>query len=62
MVLYFSPKMKYFLHDGTNKSEIDGFKREWPDDVNCTKSVIEDLRKRGLIDISNEEIEYYQIV
>jgi 4-hydroxy-3-polyprenylbenzoate decarboxylase len=48
--------------DGTNKSEIDDFMREWPDDVNCTKSVIEDLRKRGLIEISDEEIEYYQIV
>jgi 4-hydroxy-3-polyprenylbenzoate decarboxylase len=48
--------------DGTNKSEIDGFKREWPDDVNCTKEVIENLRKRKLIDITDEEIEYFQIV
>jgi 4-hydroxy-3-polyprenylbenzoate decarboxylase len=48
--------------DGTNKSEIDGFTREWPDDVNCTKSVIEDLRKRGLIDISDKEIKYFQII
>ena len=47
--------------DGTNKSEIDGFNREWPDDVNCSKIVIEDLRKRGLIEISDEEIEYFQI-
>jgi len=47
--------------DGTNKSEIDGFKREWPDDVNCTKEVIEDLRKRKLIEISDEEINFFQI-
>jgi 4-hydroxy-3-polyprenylbenzoate decarboxylase len=48
--------------DGTNKSEIDGFTREWPDDVNCTKSVIEDLRKRKLINISDKEIKYFQII
>lgn len=47
--------------DGTNKSEIDGFKREWPKDVNSTKEVIEDLRSRGIIEISDEEIEYYQV-
>jgi 4-hydroxy-3-polyprenylbenzoate decarboxylase len=47
--------------DGTNKSKIDGFNRDWPDDVNCSKIVIEDLRKRGLIKISDEEIEYFQI-
>ena len=47
--------------DGTNKSEIDNFKREWPKDVNATKNVIEDLRKRKIIDISDEDIKYYQI-
>jgi len=48
--------------DGTNKNKIDGFMREWPDDVNCTKSVIDNLRERKLIDIREEEIKYYQIV
>jgi 4-hydroxy-3-polyprenylbenzoate decarboxylase len=47
--------------DGTNKSEVDGFTREWPDDVNCNKEIIEDLRKRGIIEISDKEIEYFQI-
>ena len=47
--------------DGTNKSEIDGFIREWPDDVNCSKDVIENLRKRKLIEISDDEIEFFQI-
>jgi len=47
--------------DGTNKSEIDGFYREWPDDVNCTKSVIDDLRNRKLIEITDEEIKYFQV-
>ena len=47
--------------DGTNKSKIDGFTREWPDDVNCDKETIESLRKKGLIEISDDEIEFYQI-
>ena len=47
--------------DGTNKSKIDGFNREWPDDVNCSREVIENLRERKLIDITDEEIKYYQI-
>ncbi len=37
--------------DATNKSAIDGFKRRWPDDVECTLSVIEDLKKRGIWDL-----------
>jgi 4-hydroxy-3-polyprenylbenzoate decarboxylase len=47
--------------DGTNKSELDGFEREWPEDVNCSKNVIEKLLKEGLIDITEREIEYFQI-
>jgi 4-hydroxy-3-polyprenylbenzoate decarboxylase len=47
--------------DGTNKSKIDGFYREWPDDVNCDKNVIGRLREKKLIDISDEEIAYFQI-
>ena len=48
--------------DGTNKSkDIDNFPREWPDDVNCTKTVIENLRKRKLIDITDKEINFFQI-
>ena len=47
--------------DGTNKSEIDGFTREWPDDVNCSKNIIEDLRKRKLLELKENEIEFFQI-
>ena len=47
--------------DGTNKSEIDGFTREWPDDVNCSKNIIEDLRKRKLLELKDNEIEFFQI-
>ena len=47
--------------DGTNKNEMDNFLRRWPDDVDCTPSVIEDLRKRGILDISDELIKEYQL-
>ncbi|HIC11940.1 MAG TPA: menaquinone biosynthesis decarboxylase [Sulfurimonas sp.] len=40
--------------DGTNKSSIDGFTREWPDDVECTPSVVELLKEKSLWDL--EEI------
>ena len=47
--------------DGTNKSLLDGFNREWPDDVDCTKSVIDDLRNRGILECSDELISKFQI-
>ena len=39
--------------DATNKNGHDQFQRRWPDDVVCTKSVIEDLQGRKVIDIDN---------
>jgi len=47
--------------DATNKNSYDNFKRRWPDDVDCTKSVIEDLRNRGILDCSDELIDKFQI-
>ncbi len=48
--------------DATNKNSFDNFKRRWPDDVTCTKSVLDDLRKRKLIDIDDEFIEKWGLV
>ncbi len=48
--------------DATNKNELDGFTREWPKDVNCDEAVIERLRKSGIINITDEEINNFQIV
>ena len=48
--------------DATNKNTHDNFQRRWPDDVVCTKSVIEDLRKRKLINVSDEFISTWGIV
>lgn len=39
--------------DATNKNELDGFTRRWPDDVACTPEVIDDLISRGLLDIDD---------
>ena len=48
--------------DATNKNSHDNFQRRWPDDVVCTKEVIEDLRKRDIIDVDDRFIEYWGIV
>ena len=47
--------------DATTKNALDGYTREWPKDVDCDLKVIEDLRKRGIIDIDDTEIEKYQL-
>jgi len=47
--------------DATNKNSYDNFQRRWPDDVDCTKSVIDDLRERGILDCSDELISKFQI-
>tara|TARA_R110002033_G_scaffold87128_1_gene137124 strand:- start:9824 stop:11635 length:1812 start_codon:yes stop_codon:yes gene_type:complete len=47
--------------DATNKNSYDNFQRRWPDDVDCTKSVIDDLRNRGILDCSDELIAKFQI-
>lgn len=48
--------------DGTRKGELEGHTREWPEDTNCTKSVIESLRQRELIDVSDEFLKHFQII
>jgi len=47
--------------DGTNKSAIDGFNREWPDDVNCTESIVEGLKKKSLWDLEEKLNIKYQL-
>lgn len=47
--------------DGTNKNSLDNFNRRWPGDVDCTKEVIDSLRQRGILDISDEFIKKYQL-
>ena len=47
--------------DGTNKNSLDGFTRRWPGDVNCTKSVLQSLNERKIIDIDNEFIKKFYL-
>ncbi|MDQ7043535.1 MAG: menaquinone biosynthesis decarboxylase, partial [Sulfurimonas sp.] len=47
--------------DGTNKSSIDGFNREWPDDVVCTQSVVRQLKEKSLWDLDEKFNKKYQL-
>ncbi|WP_072680523.1 menaquinone biosynthesis decarboxylase [Arcobacter sp. LA11] len=47
--------------DGTNKNSFDNFERRWPDDVDCTKEVLQSLRDRNILDVSDELIKQYQL-
>lgn len=47
--------------DATNKNSFDNFQRRWPDDVDCTKGVIDSLRERKIIDIDDEFIKTHQL-
>lgn len=48
--------------DATNKSTLDGYEREWPGDTFCTKSVLDDLQKKGLIDIDEAFIKKFGLL
>ncbi|HEY9204215.1 MAG TPA: menaquinone biosynthesis decarboxylase [Sulfurimonas sp.] len=47
--------------DGTNKNLLDGFGREWPDDVECTQSVVDALKQKGVWDLSDKMYEKFQL-
>ena len=48
--------------DATNKSDLDGFTREWPGDTFCTKSVLDSLQSKGLIDIDEKFIKKFGLL
>jgi len=48
--------------DATNKNGHDHFQRRWPDDVVCTKSVIDDLKERKIIDIDDNFINKWGLI
>ena len=47
--------------DGTNKSVVDGFTREWPDDVDCTPIVVDELKKKSLWTLDENLYKKYQL-
>jgi len=48
--------------DASNKSQIDGFNREWPGDTFCTKEVLDMLQEKGLIDIDEAFIRKFGLL
>ena len=48
--------------DATNKSEVDGFTREWPGDTFCSKEVLDMLQEKGLIDIDEAFIKKFGLL
>jgi len=48
--------------DGTNKSKIDGFEREWPGDTFCTKEVLDRLQEKKLINIDDTFIKKFGLL
>jgi 4-hydroxy-3-polyprenylbenzoate decarboxylase len=56
-------KLKPFIAiDATNKSDVDGFEREWPGDTFCTKEVLDSLQQKGLIDIDEAFIKKFGLL
>jgi 4-hydroxy-3-polyprenylbenzoate decarboxylase len=48
--------------DATNKNVFDGYKREWPGDTFCTKSVLDSLQEKGLIDIDEDFVRKFGLL
>jgi 4-hydroxy-3-polyprenylbenzoate decarboxylase len=48
--------------DATNKSEVDGYEREWPGDTFCTKEVLDMLQEKGIIDIDEAFIKKFGLL
>ena len=48
--------------DATNKNAYDGYTREWPGDTFCTKSVLDDLQEKGLINIDEKFIKKFGLL
>ncbi len=47
--------------DGTNKNSLDNFTREWPDDVECTQSIVESLKEKGLWGLDEKLYNKFQL-
>lgn len=47
--------------DATSKFELDGYTREWPKETNCSREVIENLIKKGVLERDEELFEKFEI-
>jgi 4-hydroxy-3-polyprenylbenzoate decarboxylase len=48
--------------DATNKSEVDGYEREWPGDTFCSKEVLDLLQEKGIIEIDEAFIRKFGLL
>jgi len=48
--------------DATNKNAYDGYTREWPGDTFCTKSVLDGLQEKEIINIDEEFIREFGLL
>lgn len=51
----------FVVVDATNKSEIDGYEREWPNDVTCNPKVISELIDKKIIHVKKEFLKHYHV-
>lgn len=47
--------------DATDKGVCDGYTREWPLETDCDEGVINSLRERGLLEVSDEFLHHFHI-
>ncbi len=52
----------FMLIDATEKTAIDGYDREWPNDTVCEREVLESLKNRGIIEYDEDFLRKWQIV
>lgn len=48
--------------DATRKNQLDGYKRDWPEDVYCDRDVIERLRKDGILSVKDDFLKKFSII
>lgn len=51
----------YIGLDGTNKTALDGYAREWPKDADCDPAVIASLQERKIINVTKEFLKHYHV-
>ena len=52
---------EYIGIDATNKSQMDGYTREWPGDTDCDQEVIKSLQERGILTNDKEFLNKYYV-
>ncbi|HHO42242.1 MAG TPA: menaquinone biosynthesis decarboxylase [Epsilonproteobacteria bacterium] len=52
----------FIVIDATNKNELDGFKREWPEDTLCSREVLENLKAKGLVSYDEKLIRKFGLL